>query len=263
MHVMAYIPHSSISSVPGAIPNRIQKKNSLHLFSLFASLVVFCIIIGTVGLFFYAGYVDTKLVETRNNLNKESDISNEKNIDSIKLFQNKLTVAKLLLDRHISPSSLLSAMEDSVNKDIQFESFDFKYDPGFSANLNVTGVTSELASLVLQEIQFNKDSIFDGFSISNVALSSEYDSEENNEVDNTNVKSKDKKEEVVTDDTERKVSFSVSGSLKKDSIEYSGKGESMKAQYESKDIIQVVSDEETPAQSSDTGKKTNSNSSSI
>lgn len=198
---MAYIPRSSFSSTPGAIPSQIQKKHKFRAFNILSSLIIIGTLMSTVGVFFYSGYAERQLNNAKAALQEESDVDNEKYIEEISLYQKKLSIATHLLDTHISPSHLFQILEDVTNETVQFKSLEFTYDPGFEMDLVVTGVTPEFASLALQEIKFQHDALFSDFVLTDIALLAQ----------ESNVFAP------------KKVSFTVSGLFDKDLILYTGK----------------------------------------
>src|SRR3989338_5039244 len=198
---MAYIPRSSFSSTPGAIPTQIQKKHKFRAFNILSSLIIIGTLVSTVGVFFYAGYAERQLNSAKNALQEESDVDNEKYIEEISLYQKKLGIATHLLDTHIAPSHLFQILEEVTNDTVQFKSLEFTYDPGFEIDLVVTGVTPEFASLALQEIQLDHDALFSDFVLSDISLLAQ----------ETNVFAP------------KKVGFTVSGIFDKDLVLYTGK----------------------------------------
>lgn len=201
---MSYIPHSSFTNVPVAVPTQIRKKRTFKLFNVIAFLVVLGTLFFTVGVFFYIGYEHNQLNDVKNSLSEKNATSNDKYTNEIYVYQKKLQIAKYLLDTHIAPSLLMKSLEESVNNTVQFQKLEFTYDPGFASKLTVSGVTPEFASLALQRIQFADDSLFSNFVLSKVALVEPAESE-------------------IKDQSQRKVGFTIKGTFQKNLFSYTGK----------------------------------------
>ena len=232
---MAYIPRSSFSTTPGAIPTQIQKKHKFRAFNILSSLIIAGTLVSTVGVFFYSGYAERQLNDAKTALQEESDIDNEKYIEEISLYQKKLGIATHLLDTHIAPSHLFQILEDVTNETVQFKSLEFTYDPGFEMDLVVTGVTPDFASLALQEIQFRHDALFSDFVLTDIALLAQ--------------------EANVYEP--KKVSFTVSGLFDKDLILYTGKKDEQVLP-----VIDIVAEPDIPvpvASSTDTSANAEAN----
>lgn len=198
---MAYIPRSSLTNTPVIVPSQIQKKHTFQVFNFIAIFVTVGTLLATVGVFFYFGYANGQLNIVKNSLSQKSAVGNEKNIEEIYTYQKKLQIAQHLLDAHIAPSRLFAALENSVNSTVQFQSLEFSYDPGFTANLSILGVTSEFDYLALQKIKLTEGSIFSNFVLSKIGLVDSKSGE-------TSVKN---------------VGFSISGVVQNDQFSYTGK----------------------------------------
>lgn len=165
---MAYIPRSSFSQAPGVIPMQLKKKHTIRVFSLLGTLLMIVSLIATAGVFFYKGHLEKQLSAAQAELNALSDSDNERRMAEIEVYDRKLNVAHNLLDNHIAVSRVFAKLEDVTKQTIQFKSFEFLYDPGFEAELTLTGDTPELGYVALQKTQLFKDGIFSDFMVRSI-----------------------------------------------------------------------------------------------
>jgi hypothetical protein len=111
------------------------------------------------------GQLDTAKAE----LQAVSDESNnEGDIAEIRTYDQKLQIAKSLLDNHIAPSRIFAELESTTKENVQFDAFELTYDPGFEVELKLGGNTRELSAIALQNTQFAKEAIFTDYKIEDI-----------------------------------------------------------------------------------------------
>ncbi len=169
--VMAYIPRSSFipKEASGAIPMQVQKKRTVRIFSLLASALLITSVASAIGAFLYKDYALGQLETAKAELQTVSaESNNEDNIAEIRTYDQKLKIAKSLLDNHIAPSRIFAELESTTKENVQFDAFELTYDPGFEVELKLGGNTRELSAIALQNTQFAKEGIFSDFKIEDI-----------------------------------------------------------------------------------------------
>jgi hypothetical protein len=222
---MAYIPRSSLipNEASGAIPAQMKKRRTIHAFGLIATLIFILSLLSAIGVYVYKGVLDTRLAEAKTALTAvSSDDGNRKRLEEIQIYDNKLSVAKGLLDNHIAPSKIFEELEDSTKETVQFRALEFVYDPGFEAMLTLSGDTEELTSIALQKMQVLEDELFSDFVLQSITKS-----------DKTSAEAE---EEAILADG---ISFKIVGIFRKNLIEYSG-GESREEVVEAPVTIEAA-----------------------
>ncbi len=206
---MAYTPRSSF--VPkgsvSAIPAQVKKKRTIRIAGSLSVIMVIGSLVATISSFLYEEYLLKQLTNANVELQQQSNIDNEKTIDEIRQYDEKLRIARQLLDTHIAPSLIFEKLEESTKETVQFTSFEYAYDPGFNATLEVQGVTEEFASVALQKMQFNDDVIFSTFVLDDISL--------------TSGKEADAKASIQSSG-KKIVGFTVSGLFNKDELLFKG-----------------------------------------
>jgi hypothetical protein len=167
---MTYIPRSSFT--PGAVPQQIQKTRTVNLVSLLANIFFALSLISMGGMYAYKLYADKQLTEAKNTLASVSQdtIRNaQKDISAITSFDGKLRLSTALVERHLSVDKVFTFLEEVTKETVQYTDFKFSYDPGYEAEVSVTGVTSDFASVVLQKSALTNASQVSTFVISDIA----------------------------------------------------------------------------------------------
>ena len=168
---MTYIPRSPLNatSAPSAIPLQVRKRRTIHVFSILATTILILSCVGAVGSYFYKDFVVTKrLNEAKDALASVSSASDTEKIEEVRIYDEKIKRANELLEKHIATSRIFEAFENVTKQTVQFSSLEFSYDPGFEANVTLKANTSELTSVVLQKMQFLKDTVFSSFVIKDI-----------------------------------------------------------------------------------------------
>jgi hypothetical protein len=198
---MAYVPRSSFipKETSGAIPLQVRRKRTIHVFKLITMLVFTASIAGTAGLFFYKDYADKELIQKKETLSAKID-DTESKIEQIRIYNTKLSTARALLDAHLAPSGIFEELEDSTKQTVQFEAFEYTYDPGYDATLTLGGKTNDLTSVALQKAQYFEDGTFTDFRVDGITKSAE----------------------IEEDGSDSEVVFNVTGRLKKRMFNFEG-----------------------------------------
>ena len=213
---MAYIPRSSFSQTQSAIPEQIKKTHTIRLFSVLGTAMLVCSLLSVAGVFLYKGYLEKELESLKGELSTLSQGDNDRKMLEIQQYDQKLNVARTLLDNHIAISRLFDTVGLSTKETVRFKEIDYKYDPGFDAEVKLSGDTKELQSVALQKMQFFKDSIFDDFVVRDISMTSP-------EISETGViatvDQKNKDSQTVAD---LGVGFEVTGLFKKSTLSFTG-----------------------------------------
>ena len=171
---MADIPRSSFipKQTSGAVPTRVKKKRRFHALSYSATVVLIVSLALGGGTYFYKDYLQSDLQSEKQALEAERNRFNQGDIASVQELDYKLSVAKLLLDTHISPSKIFDALELTTRESIQFTNFSFTQQPGQSVALTITGGTEEFKSVALQALTYGADALFSGADITSIGNTS-------------------------------------------------------------------------------------------
>lgn len=181
----------------------VQKKHTFRVFGFLATIMILASLASLVGTYAYGEFVlKGRLEAAKQELVTKSAYDLSEDIAELEAFDAKVDMAYQLLNNHLAPSKMLEALERITKSTVQLTSFTYTYDPGFQAFLEVSGGTSELASVALQHIEFIKNTLFTEFVMGGVS---------------TNVAGLG-----TASANEYPVSFSLEGALDKRALAYTG-----------------------------------------
>lgn len=208
---MAYIPGSSFipkETTVGATPKVVKRKRTFHIIGFIASVLLVLSLLTALGTFGYRKYLEGRLLTVQSELTQKKSEDMESRLKEIAIFDRQINIAKYLLDNHIAPTRIFTALESLTKETVVYSSFDYAYDPGNIAQLDVTGGTEELTSVAVQKIEFTAKDLFDEFTVKDITfgLAEAVDG-------------------APAQESDEAVAFSIEGSLDKDVIEYTGERE--------------------------------------
>ena len=186
---------------------QIKKRRSVHVFSMLSSIIFIASLGAAVGLYFYNGVLEGRLEEAKIALSEVDEMENDRKIEEIRIYNEKLKIAENLLDNHIAASSIFEEIENSTKVTVQFDTLEYVYDPGFEAELTLAGNTEEFTGVALQKMQLIEDSLFSDFLIRNITTRQDADTND-----------------AGAPRSDGNIGFTVNGLFRKDVIEYTGEG---------------------------------------
>ncbi len=78
-------------------------------------------------------------------------------INSIIRLDDRITQSKILLQKHLAPSSIFSMLESSTLQNVRFTNFSYSINPDGTAALALSGEALDFASVALQSDAFGQD----------------------------------------------------------------------------------------------------------
>ena len=120
--------------------------------------------------FGYTQILKNTIASKDESLRKAEGAFNPGTIQDLLRLDNRLTQARLLLQKHVAPSALLYFLSTITLERVQLNSFEMGLNNNGSASLTVTGSADSFSSVALQSDQFGatkllKDVIFSGISV--------------------------------------------------------------------------------------------------
>lgn len=211
---MTYIPRSPSGQRGAAspIPRIVKKRRTFRIFGFLGSALLILSVLASAAVFFYENISENQFEQARQDLAAAADrvSDREARMREIKQYDDRLKAAATLLDNHVAPSRLFEALEMNTKETVQFQSFEYTYDPGFDALLTLGGSTDEFISVVLQKLQLaSADSPFEVALVSNVTkAAASSDGAQGQALSGENA-----------------VTFSVTGLLRENRLSYTGAGD--------------------------------------
>ncbi len=233
---MAEIPSSSF--IPrqnqSAVPTRIRRRRTFSIFSFISTTLLLGSLILSGGAYLYKSRVEAHLADVKAELTAQEGLFNDASIHSVQIFDRKIRAAKHLLQNHIAPSKIFTALEKTTMDRIQYVGLDFTYDPGFEAEINVIGGTEEFKTVALQALAYGNEAL-DTSALFKNAIFSEIGTAETASVDSDSESGNESKAHAVN--------FSIIGIVAPALLQYDGVYAPVSA-YEvpSQDMVSALSE---------------------
>lgn len=120
--------------------------------------------------FAYEGWLNKAIADKSESLKNARDAFQPSAIESLVRLDTRMTQAKSLLDRHLSPSAIFDLLSLSTLERVQFTSFEYGIIEDGTAEIALSGVADNFSSVALQSDQFAatkvlRDIIFSGLTV--------------------------------------------------------------------------------------------------
>lgn len=161
---MADISRSSFipKETPGMVPGRVKRRRTFHVFGFLATSLLVGSIALAGGVYFLKGVSESKLETVKKDLAEQSALFRDEDIAEVREFDRKIRAIELLVGDHMSPLKIFAALERDTKEKVQLVDFEYTYDPGTEAFVNINGGTKTFTTLALQERQFDENAILAG-----------------------------------------------------------------------------------------------------
>jgi hypothetical protein len=140
------------------------------------SVILFIIAVGlAVGVWFWQQSLVAQIKKDKDALEKvrTSDSFQEKTINDLVRFNDRIEEAKGLLDRHLAVSPIFSLLEKNTLKNVSIKSMKFSYAGSDKTKLDLSGVAANYDALFKQSEAFDKESLISQPTISDFSLNSD------------------------------------------------------------------------------------------
>ncbi len=158
----SFIPKQSLAAA--------SRGNSLGLFFLLALLIFIMSLVGAGAASAYTYVLNSQIAEKDVQLQKDEGAFNAGTIQDLVRLDQRLTQARTLLQKHVSPSALLFFLSTITLERVQLTSFEFNLASNGGATVSLNGVADSFSGVALQSDQFGaskvlKNVIFSGISV--------------------------------------------------------------------------------------------------
>ena len=159
----SFIPKQSLAAAAG-------RGGGMGLFFLMAIIIFTLSIVSAGAAFGYKQILNNTIADKDASLRKAEGAFNPGTIQDLLRLDNRLTQARVLLQKHVAPSAILYFLSTITLERVQLNSFEMGLNNNGSASLSVSGSADSFSSVALQSDQFGatkllKDVIFSGISV--------------------------------------------------------------------------------------------------
>lgn len=152
---------------------RIERADTVNIFTVLSTLVFFIILLASGGIFFWKQTLQSQVAEVEAQLVKEKESFNEQGIVDLTRLDQRLTASAQLLDSRLYTSKIFKLLNDNTIKTVRFGKF--TVDPLLTdkskLKVTVSGQAKDYASVALQSDIFSKlnDAVLE-YEFSNLTL---------------------------------------------------------------------------------------------
>lgn len=147
-----------------------SRGGGMGLLFLLALLIFVMSLIAAGAAFVYKQYLDGQITRSDKELQLAEGAFNAGTIQDLVRMDNRLAQARILLQKHVSPSAVFNFLSSITLQRVQLSGFDFTLQPDGGASIALTGTADSFSSVALQSDQFGaskvlKDVIFSGITL--------------------------------------------------------------------------------------------------
>lgn len=134
-------------------------------------MVVFLgVLLTAVGVFFYERVSAQRLDDAKQELTAMKSNFSQSEIQSILELKQRIEVAELLLDRHLSPSVVFQMLEARTQSQVSFEGFSYTRNESGSVFVTLDGRTLSFNTVALQGSELRNTPVLDDVLFSNIGI---------------------------------------------------------------------------------------------
>lgn len=154
------------------IAERTVSARPVGLLTLISIFLFFSVIIASLGLYFYDGFLKKNIVAMENDLNLAKDRFEPSKIIELQVLDKRLIASSEILSKHIAISPIFKALQDITMKTVSYTkfSYDFNQSKNSRVEIKMSGVAVGYKSIALQSDLFTENKYFIDPVFSNLSL---------------------------------------------------------------------------------------------
>lgn len=144
------------------IEERVTSSQSISIFLILAILVLFIVLLGTGGLYFYNLHIQSNIADAKKSLSLAQDSFEQSKISELQLLDKRLNAATEVLDGHVTTVPIFTELQKITMNSVNFTKFGYELGTAQSPNIDVkmSGIAAGYRSLALQSDLFGNDPNF-------------------------------------------------------------------------------------------------------
>ncbi len=158
------------SFIPKASLTIASRSSGVGLLFLLALLIFVMSLVAAGAAFGYQHILNGTIADKDTSLRTAEGAFNPGTIQDLIRTENRLTQARLLLQKHVSPSAIFSFLGTITLERVQLTSFSMALDKDGGAALSLSGIADSFSSVALQSDQFGATQILKDVIVSGVSV---------------------------------------------------------------------------------------------
>ena len=162
------------------VEERATSSQSVGVFMIAAIFILFVVLLGTGGVYFYKKSLENKIVSMQTSLNNAQNSFEPSKIAQLQLLDKRLNAATEVLNNHIAVSPIFAELENVTMHTVRYTNF--SYTLGGSANTGITNVSAPIGGMATGSSSNNVNVKIIGVAVDyrSVALESDLFSQDKN-----------------------------------------------------------------------------------
>jgi hypothetical protein len=154
---------------------RTSSSKPLGIFSVIATLFFAIAILAAGAVYGYERYLESRISTLRGSLQRAEDAFEPSLIVQLQKLDKRLRVSETLLNRHVAVSPMFKVLETVTLQGVQFDNFNYEYQEGGIANIEMAGRARTYQTIAEQSELFGgnrfiTDHIFSNFTLNDSGL---------------------------------------------------------------------------------------------
>lgn len=154
------------------IKERAVASKPIGMMTIIPLIILFVMVIVSVGLYLYKGSLTQSISKMENDLNLARNRFEDNKITQLQLLDKRLRASNKVLQNHIAISPIFEALQEVTMKSVRYTRFDYTLVEGLTPELKISmaGQTTNYRSIALQAELFAKKKFFIDPVFSNLSL---------------------------------------------------------------------------------------------
>lgn len=156
------------------IPERASSSRPIGILFIISLLILFAVLVATVGLYFYKGVVQKNITSMETTLNLAKNRFEPSKISELQVLDKRLRASNEILSKHIVITPVFDALGKITLKTVRYTkfSYDIGADKGATIDVKISGQAIGYRSVALQADLFTKnknliDPVFSNLTLDN------------------------------------------------------------------------------------------------
>jgi hypothetical protein len=154
------------------VEERANIARPVSIFLIASIFILFIVLLGTGGIFFYKKSLDSKLTSMQQSLTTDENSFEPSKITELQVLDKRLRASTEILDNHISVTPIFTELASVTMHTVRFTKFSYDLGTDQSANIDIhmSGIAIGYRSLALQSDLLAQDKNFINPVFSNLTL---------------------------------------------------------------------------------------------
>lgn len=171
-------PNFQTSFIPKKpiLDEHVISSRPVSIFLIISLFILFAVLLGTGGLYFYKGVVSKNIVSMENTLTLAQNRFEPSKIIELQVLDKRLRAASEILSKHIVTTPIFKVLEQVTMKTVRYTKFNYELTTekniNIMVNIKMSGIAVGYRSIALQSDLFTKnknliDPIFSNLTLDN------------------------------------------------------------------------------------------------